>query len=353
MGLKRLYSKITFTHASGKTSVFTYVNEIAIKSTWKEFTDTCTITIPKNTEKNGKPLVTGLNSLFKRGDKVKVELGYYPKLETYFTGYISKINLDAPLTLHCENEMFLLKQNTITKSYKIVTLNQLLKDIIPPSIKVSTPSPTKEFPSNGTLGGFRITNVTPLQVLEELKKTYGLESFFKNGVLYCGLMYLPEFSKVWNITKERNVIDNSLEWQNEEDVKIKVKAISMKPDNTKIEIEVGDVGGEQRTAHYFNLTESQLKDIATREVTKFKFTGYRGGFTTFGNSKISHGDIVNLRSKKITEQNGTYFVDGVETTFGQGGFRQSVELGRKAIVNSNASIQNLVSGQRVGDIFNF
>jgi len=343
--MKRLFSKITFTHASGNTSVFTYVNEISIKSTWKEFVDTCEIIIPKNTEKNGKTLVTGLNSLFKRGDKVKVELGYYPKLETYFTGYISKINLDAPLKLFCENEMFLLKQNTLTKSYKNVTLKQLLTDILPAGIKFSVP--------DATLGAFRITNVTPLQILEEIKKVYGMEAFFKNGVLYCGLMYIPEFSKVFNITKERNVIDNSLEWQNEEDVKIKVKAISMKPDNSKIEIEVGDVGGEQRTAHYYNLTETQLREIATREITKFKYTGYRGSFRTFGNSKISHGDIINLRSKKIKEQNGTYFVDGTETTFGQGGFRQNVELGRKAIVNAGTSVSEFVSGSSASGIFNF
>ena len=346
--MKRLYSKITITDGkTGKNSVFTYVNEITIKSTWKEFTDTAEITIPKNTTKNGKPLVAGLNSLFSRGDKVKIELGYFPKLETYFTGYISKIELNTPIKLYCENEMYLLKKNTITKSYKSVTLDGLLSDIVDKSIKISTPKQT-------TLGAFRIKNVTPLQVLGEIKSTYGMEGFFKNGTLYVGLMYIPEFSKVFNITHERNVIDSSLEWQNEEDVKIKVKAISMKPDNTKIEIEVGDADGEQRTAHYFNLTESQLRDIATREISKFKFTGFRGSFTTFGNSKISHGDIINLRSKKLSEQNGTYFVDAVETSFGQGGFRQRVELGRKAIVNAGASVSDLENSHiTIDKVFNF
>jgi hypothetical protein len=345
--MKRLFSKITINDAkTGKESVFTYVNEITIKSTWKEFVDTCEITLPKNTTKNGKPLVAGLNSLFSRGDKIKVELGYYPKLETYFTGYISKIELNTPIKLYCENETFLLKQKTFTKSYKSVTLKTLLSDIIDPSIKVSVP--------DSVLGAFRIKNVTPLQVLGEIKSTYGMEAFFKNGTLYVGLMYIPEFSQVWNITHERNVIDSSLNWQNEDDVKIKVKAISMKPDNSKIEIEVGDEGGEQRTAHYFNLTEKQLKEIATREIVKFKFTGFRGGFTTFGNSKISHGDIINLRSKKLSEQNGTYFVDGVETTFGQSGFRQRVELGRKAIVNAGASVRDLENSHiTIDNVFKF
>jgi len=126
------------------------------------------------------------------------------------------------------------------------------------------------------------------------------------------------------------VIDNDLIWKNEDETKIKLKAISMLPDNKKIEIEVGDSDGEQRTAHYYDLTEKTLKTIAESEIKKFKFSGFRGGFTMFGSPRIKHGDVIVLKSYKLPERNGTYFVDTVETTFGQNGFRQKIELGRKA-----------------------
>jgi len=332
--MKRLFSKITITsQKDGSVTTLNFTNNVSLKSTWKDFTDTAEIIIPKKITKGGKNIAVGLDSIFRRGDMVKIELGYYPKLETFFEGYISRVLLDAPITLFCENSSYLLKQNTVTKSYKSVNLKTLLSDILPSGITFET--------VDAELGQFRLSNVTPLQVLEELKKTYSLESFFRDGVLYCGLSYVPKNSNVFNITKERNIIDNNLEWKNEEDTKIKLKAISMKPDNSKIEIEVGDVGGEQRTAHYFNLSETELRASAERDIIKYRYTGFRGEFETFGNKKINHGDIINLRSYKIPEQNGAYFVDGVKTSFGMNGFRQMIELGRKAISGTDFSINEL------------
>lgn len=332
--MKRLYSKITITSAeSGSVTTLNFTNEISISSTWKKFVDTCEITIPKKITKGGQNVVVGLSSLFRRGDKIKIELGYFPTLETYFEGYISRVNMDAPIKLFCENSSFLLKQSTVTKSYKSVTLKSLLSDVLPSGITFEA--------VDAELGQFRLSNVTPLQILDELKKVYSLEGFFRDGVLYCGLAYVPKNSRVFNITKERNFVDNSLTWQNQEDIKIKLKAISMLPDNSKIEIEVGDVGGEQRTAHYFNLSEAELKASAERDIVKYRYTGFRGDFETFGNKKIEHGDIINLRSYKLPEQNGAYFVDGVETYFGMNGFRQRVKLGRKAISGNDFSINDL------------
>lgn len=333
--MKRLFSKITITSkATNEEIIFSFVNDISIKSTWKEFVDTCEIKFPKKVTKGGKAIAIGQNSIFKRGDKIKIELGYYPTLETYFIGYVAQIETGSPLTLKCENEMFLLKQTTLTKSYKTINLNVLIPEIV---------SDFKSEVVDAELGSLRLTKVTPLQVLEEIKKTYSIESFFKDSVLYSGLIYVPKLTKIFNITFERHVVDSSLDWQNEDDIKIKLKAISMKPDNSKIEIEVGDADGETRTAHYYNLNESQLKEIATREISKFRFTGFRGGFTTFGNQKISHGDIINLRSNKFPEQNGYYFVDGVTTNFGMNGFRQVVELGRKAIVGTDYQSGNEIN----------
>lgn len=324
--MKRLFSEITITSATTKAvTKFDFVAEIGITSTWKEFTDKATITIPKKITKGGQSIVNGSNAIFKKGDIVQIKIGYYPTLTTVFDGYIARVEIDAPVVLHCEDEMFKLKLNTITKSYKTINLKELVKDIS---------GTTKTDVVDAELGQFRITNATPCQVLEELKSTYMLDAFIKNKTLHVGLRYIPELSKKHKLLFEKHIIEHSLEWQNIDDVKINMKMISMLPNNKKIEIEVGDVGGETRTAYFYGLTEKEMRKIALDEIKKFKYTGFRGGFTTFGEPVMNHGDVVELTSLKFPERNGEYFIDAVERKFGQSGSRQIVEIGLKSIVGN-------------------
>lgn len=316
--MKRLNCEISI-----GSNTFNFVTEIEINSSWKEFTDKASITLPKRITKGGQSIFNGTDSLFKKGDEVSIKLGYFPTLKTVFDGYVSRVEIDSPVVIHCEDEMFKLKQDTITKSYKSVNLTTLMDEI---SGDVDHESVSAE------LGQFRITNVTPCQVLEELKKTYKLDAFIKSKKLHVGLRYIPEQAEQHTLIFEKNIIEHSMEWQNEDDVKIRLKAVSMLPDNKKIEIEVGDTTGETRTAYFYNLDETELKAVAEREIPKFRFTGWRGSFTTFGEPQMNHGDTVKLKSLKFPEKDGEYFVDSVETTFGQGGFRQIVELGKKSEV---------------------
>ena len=88
----RLNSKITFTSkATGDEIVFDFVNNVEINTSYENLTDTAKITLPRKLNFDGKPIVVGVTSLFKRGDKVKIELGYFPNLRTVFNGYIGLI----------------------------------------------------------------------------------------------------------------------------------------------------------------------------------------------------------------------------------------------------------------------
>ena len=105
----------------------------------------------------------------------------------------------------------------------------------------------------------------------------------------------------------------------------------MLPNNTKLEAEAGDPDGDKRTFFTYNVTNlNDLKKIANREVDKFKYEGFKGGFTTFMEPAIKHGDRVNLINKKLPERNGVYQVDSVEGRLStDGGGRQFVKLGPK------------------------
>ena len=302
--------------------VFSFVTDVTIESSWELFTDTAVILLPNKFEQDGETITAGVNNLFKRGDIVEISLGYLPNLDVRFTGFISKILPDSPLRIECEDAMWLLKQKTVTKSFKSVSLDDLLKAVVPSTVTVQTNVTASQ------LGQFRITRASVAQVLEELKKTYGLVSFMRDGTLQVGLAYPFIPATVHEITFQEDIISSDLEFRREEDVKIKVKGISILPNNTKIEVEEGDPDGEQRTLTYFNLTQTELIKIVKRELPKLKYTGYEGSFQTFGEPHIQHGDNIKLIDKKFPERDGTYIVDSVNTTLSvNGGLRQTVGLG--------------------------
>jgi hypothetical protein len=313
----RLKSKITINGL-----VFDFVNQIDISSSWELQTDRAVITLPARFILGGKTIVGGTaNNIFKRGDSVKIELGYEPNLVTEFEGYISKIIPDSPLTIECEDLMWLLKQDTVTKSFQSTTLSNLLENTLPEGIQYDA--------IEAELGQFRIVNVTVAQVLKKLKEVYGLVSWVRNGVLRVGLAAYPADAVESDILFQKNVVSQNLEYLREDDVKVKVKAISIQPDNKKIEVDVGDENGEQRTLTYYNLPEDELRAIAERELPKLKYEGYFGSFLTFGEPSIKHGDHVNLTDKKFPERSGKFLVNSVTKSFGLGGYRQEVDLGIK------------------------
>lgn len=297
---------------------FRYCENVEIKSTWKEYTDTCIITLPNNFKSENRTIYIGDNNVFERGSEVSVSLGYLPNKQLIYKGYLVKVAVSSKVELFLEDESYLLKQLNLNFSYKNVSLSQLLKDNLT----------TKFNAIDANLGAFRAVNVNGIQILEELKKTYGLVSYFRGGVLNVGLAYNANGAE-YKFDFNKNIIAENLEYIREEDVKLKVKAISIQPDNSKIEVELGDKDGDQRTLHYFNLKQSELKAIAEREINRLRYSGYRGSFTCFGVPVVKHGDIADINDSKFKERSGKYIIDEVVTTFGVNGYRQEVSLGAK------------------------
>lgn len=307
---------------------FDYVTEVEIDSSWEMFTDTARMTIPRKLRftKDGEVvenIISGDNPLFKRGDAVSIVMGYSGQTASRFTGYISNISPQNPLVFEFQDEMYTLKQKTI-KAYSEtgLTLAQLITDIvgdIPFEI-------TQEF----TIGKYRIKNATVAQVLEHLKNNYGVTSFFKNGTLFCGVAYpIKDVNtiKITDIDMEQFVIDDSnLVYQRNDDQKIKITAISIYPDNTRKEVEVGDTDGGERTQYFYDVSEADLKKYAEERLEKFKYTGYTGSFVTFINPIIRQGEAVRLTSTKRPDANGIYLVKRVVTRSGVDGGRQEIEL---------------------------
>lgn len=303
---------------------FDYVNELEIASTWNEFTDKATIRLPKKLEFNGKPVINGENALFKRGDAVEIWLGYDDQLNREFVGFVSDVNPSLPIVITAEDFAWKLKQSNITKSYRTVNLQTLLGDILTGEYAIDFEAEDIE------LGKFRISNANIVEVFEELKKSYGLITFIQDGKLYSGLPYKESLQDEQNYNLEQNVADSSsLIYSRADDKKIKVKAVSIYPDNTKEEIELGDADGEQKTFNFYDVPKSELEATAKRELERVKVDGYTGAMTTFGVPFAQHNDAAIIKSEKTPERTGTYLIKGTVVTFGVNGFRRVLSLDKK------------------------
>lgn len=314
---------------------FGFVTECSIASSWKLYTDTAEMTLPHKFKKDDKVIFVGENNIFKKGDAVLIEAGYFPDKTKVFEGYVSGVKPGLPTSISMEDAAYLLKQNNITLSFKEVTLKQLLTACIEEAKKTATGYVLEGLNRltveaiDAKLGAFRLTNVNMINVLEELKKTYALTSYVRGNVLYVGLAYYGNGKKAAFSFRKNILNDENLEYLKEEDRRIKVKAVSMLENNTKIEVEVGDPSGEQRTITKYNLTEKELKEVAEREISRLRYEGFSGTFTTFLSPVMEHGDEVELIDPVTPERNGVYLVEAVEINIGINGYFQTITLGAR------------------------
>ena len=130
----RIYKQPDFDRSN--PIVYRFVNNVETDESWDDLTDTCTIVLPKKATTKQRTITAGEKPLFTRGDKVDVYLGYYPKLELVFSGYINTIGINTPIELELEDEMFTLKR-TLVKQYSAndITLDTLMKNVLPASVK--------------------------------------------------------------------------------------------------------------------------------------------------------------------------------------------------------------------------
>ena len=327
----RLSSDITIGNAN-----FNFVNDVEVVSSWENLTDTARIVLPNNIRPKDKEgelsydITAGDQSLWKRGQAVEINLGYDDNNTNVFSGVITKISPRKPLEFLCEDKMFILKQTTIDKFSEIgVTLKSLLSAIMPTTIGYET--------EDIKLGKFIISKASIAEVLDYLRKKFGLFSYFiPNGKLYVGFAYrtasLDEIStgKIIEFEFQKNIIDDSqLEYTRQDDINLKVTAINILPNNTRKSITVGDSLGENRVLHFYDVTDNELKKLATEALEKLKYEGFLGSFLTFLQPTVRQGNAIKMIDPTIPDRNGVYLVRRVVTRFGMSGGRQEITLDRK------------------------
>ncbi len=297
---------------------FDFVNEIEIESAWNKLTDTATIQQAQNISWKDKKL----RQLIAVGNPVQIEIGYGSERDTVFSGYITELAPGVPIKITCEDEMWQLKQSSVTDNISNATITDLLNQHF-------SGYPHKALPVN--LGSsFIIDGVSKAKILKQLNDDFGIHCFFRQGTLYAGRIYDTEYAETSAFRLGYNIIEDDLIYKRKDDVKLSVTAISNNPDGSKLEVKLGDAEGEQRTLNFYNLKEADLRSSAEREIDRLKYDGYRGSFTAFGRPLVRHGHIVEFQDVKDSDRAGRYWVDAVTYTLGTSGVRQKITLGPRA-----------------------
>ena len=315
----KLSSKVEIT--GEKKWVFEKITACEIVRDSEALTTTCKLTLPRKVKWKGET-----SNPIKRGDKISVWLGYDYNLQLAFTGYVLRKGFKAPIEIFCEDEMFMLKQKQcVKKSYKNVDIQTLLKDQgLPYDIKVL---------GEQNIGQYRVNFENVAELLAHLKEN-NIRTFFRiendKPVLYCGVLFDHgnEMRQVF-ATGINIISDSSLDEQKAEDMKIKLKVVSLQPDNKKkIKVEVGDADGEKRTLHCYGKTEAEAKAWGKQELERLKRDGLTGSFQTLGHVLLDVLDVIGI--KIDGERKGKYQVQKNTITFGSSGFRQDITLGARA-----------------------
>lgn len=295
------------------------INEVEIESSWRTLTDTARITIPRNVSFFNN---SDLKEIIKRGDEVRIQLGYDEVLITEFTGYISQVSANIPVEIQCQDEMFKIKQIPVNYSSPDINLQKLLNELIP-GYEIDALEGCE-------LGKVRFSKTTVGEVLEKLQQDMKLYTYVEPGTkrIVSGKIYADNSDdKAFLFDLERNVVSNDLSYRNKEDIRVKVNGTAI-TSGEKMEFSFGDEDADKNIDWQFLVkTKTDLEAQVKRMYEANKVDGFEGSFTVFGIPAVTHGRKAKLSSSLYPDRQGTYYIEGVNKTFGTGGYRQQIKLG--------------------------
>ena len=250
--------------------------------------------------------------------------GVYSGVE--FEGYVKKVKPSIPVSIECEDAMYLLRRKNISKSWQKTSLREVLQEVVK-----DTPIVLADNIPEMQLDQWIIRNANGTQVLEKLKEEFRLSVFINDeGKLYAGLSELTNIGQTARYDLNYNIVANDLEYRTKEERKLKVRYTYIDKNNKKKTVEEGDPDGELRTFHTSVVSEEpKLREMARAEMERLKYDGFDGSITSFLVPFATRGMQAHMIDNELKEIDERYFIKKVEITFGRNGSRRQVTIGAK------------------------
>jgi len=177
------------------------VSSFTVSKSVDQLTARAEIVLSRNTTVFDKYTI---QDLFKQGDPVTIRSGYDGLNHIVFSGYITSVSAEIPISIKCEDEMYQLKKTPVNYSKNNVGLKSLIGSIYKGKYKVL---------EDIEIGAVRLPNTTVAKVLDKLKDNpWNLRSIIdRDGTLIVG----PAYSRLSDlpaakIHMEKELASNSL-----------------------------------------------------------------------------------------------------------------------------------------------
>lgn len=295
---------------------FNVCESIHIEKSVQVLSNTATIDLPrefrnavdavgKSVNLSGKSIL----DFIKPEDAVKIEIGYDGDLQAEFEGYVRTVGADMPLILECEDEMYQLKKAArVTQFIKSGKLLDILKSVIPAKYVI-------ECNGDYTIGKWLIEDMTPYNVLEELREKAGIRAYFKNSNTLCvGMVvdFKAEAVHEFNFSKNVRRGSNLTFKQTPKDVFMTVE--STQSDGSVLKLSSGIKGGNETTIKLWpNLSKEELQKWLYERFKVVTVNGFEGSLNSWCYPRTQPGDAAQLYRPffKDRHQDGRYFIESV------------------------------------------
>lgn len=303
--------------------------------------DTCTIKLPAQvhnkpiSQESATEIGDDIKGKLKRGDKVKVWLGYdidsFAGIKPEFEGYLLNINTDdGSIVLNCEDDLFLMRKPVRDKQFKASNVQQIAEYVISElglNMKVNC-SLTIRYDK------FIISKATAYDVLKKLKEETKGNIYIRvnddgEAVLNIHPPFIERHGYV-DYSFQQNIEESDLKYQTKEDRKLMIIIERTGKDGKMIKETYGATGGDQETIKGDGMSREAMLQAAKNRYDQRCYEGYEGSITTWLIPYVEPGYSATVEDEDYPFKNGTYYVSAVTTSMdGNSGGLRKVQLGIK------------------------
>ncbi len=315
------------------------IDSVEIHKSVELLANTCIIKLPATLYNKAIEVTntTAIEGKIKRGDKVKVWLGYntksFDKKQPEFEGYLLNISTDdGSLVINCEDDLFLLRKPVADKKFKKASLQTLLEYVVKEAMQTMIVN-TEGFGNYPFYDEFVISKAEGSDVLKKIAdetkaNIYLTKQNDGSVVLHCHPPYTKKHGYV-RYSFQKNIETSDLKYKNATDRKVQIVIERTGKDGKTIKETYGTTGGETKTIKGDGMSQEALKQKAENEYKQLCYDGYEGGVTTWLLPNVLPGYSAEIIDADYTFKNGWYFVKTVTTTVSSSGASRKVDLGIK------------------------
>jgi len=302
------------------------IESVSIKRSVELLSDTATITLPATVFNR----CLNVDEKIRRGDAVRIELGYDDNLVTEFEGFVESISTDGgSLVLNCEDGIFLYRVEIPNKELVKPNVRAILEYVNGEVGKKRDKRFSIECDYDFSYDKFVIKNANGYDVLKKIQEEAKPNIYLKGDVLHIHPQYSEVFGEVtYDFSKNIDADGTDLKYKKKENRKVRVTIEYTGSDGKTKKYEFGDMGGESVTKKTSTSDQKSIALLAQQEYESKSYDGYEGSFQGWLLPYCDAGYKVTITDADYEYKNGTYYVLGVETTFSEQGGVRKITLGK-------------------------